>query len=244
MKGFSKGCADVVWAASFMAKTPTLWKFVVAPSLVALIIAAAIVWFCFGIGMGYADSLVAALPGWLSFIDGFVRLIVIGTLLLAGYVMFIATTSLCTAPFCEMLSESVELSLGGEEPPGFSLTRLLADLGRGLGHSLRRLLVFLVGNGVLFLASLILPLIGAAIFLVGGAWLSMRFMAYDTLDCVWARKSYSYEQKMSSLRQVRGRAYGVGAITALLLVVPVINLLAMPLGAIAATRLHVEEFRQ
>jgi uncharacterized protein involved in cysteine biosynthesis len=79
------------------------------------------------------------------------------------------------------------------------------------------------------------------IFTFGGAWVTMRFTAYDALDAVWARKSIHYKDKMSQLKQVRARAYGIGAVTALLLVVPGLNFVAMPLAAAAATRLHVEE---
>jgi CysZ protein len=158
--------------------------------------------------------------------------------------VFIAAAALCTAPFCEQLSESVEVSLSGHEPPVFSLKTLLKDFVLGIDHSIRRIVSYLLVMGGLFIASFFLPLIGAILFALGGAWVTMRFTAYDALDAVWARKSLGYADKMAKLQQVRGRAYGIGAVTAVLMIVPVLNFLAMPLAAVAATRLHVEELSE
>jgi CysZ protein len=241
MAGFQKGMGDVAWAASMLARTPKLWGFVIAPALIAGLLAVAAIYFLFAPLMGYADQAVDWLPGFLSFIGGILRLLVLIPLLGIGYVIFIAATALCTAPFCELLSESVEISMSGKEPPPFSLATLLKDFALGVSHSIRRISSYLLVMAGLLILSFVVPLIGALIFTFGGAWVTMRFTAYDALDAVWARKSIHYKDKMSQLKQVRARAYGIGAVTALLLVVPGLNFVAMPLAAAAATRLHVEE---
>ncbi len=241
MTGFQKGMGDVAWAASMLARTPKLWGYVIAPAIVAALLAIAAIYFLFGPLVSYADQAVGWLPDFLSFIGSIVRILVLIPLLGIGYVIFIAATALCTAPFCEQLSESVEVSLSGREPPAFSIATLLKDFALGIDHSIRRIVSYLLVMAGLFILSFIVPLIGALIFTIGGAWVTMRFTAYDALDAVWARKSLHYKDKMSQLKQVRGRAYGIGAVTAILLVVPGLNFLAMPLAAAAATRLHVEE---
>ena len=241
MTGFAKGIGDVLWATALLLRSPRLWGYVLAPALVAAPLVVATLYILFGPVMAYADDAGAALPSWLSFLGGLLQVLAVVPLLGAGYVVFLAATALCTAPFCEQLSESVELTLGGETPPAFSVKTLLADLVMGVGHSLRRISSYLLVMALLFAAALIVPVIGALIFTIGGAWVTTRFAAYDALDSVWARKSLSYNDKMQNLRKVRGRAYGIGALTALLLVVPVVNLLALPLAAIAATKLHLRE---
>jgi CysZ protein len=241
MSGFGKGVGDMAWALGLLARTPRLWGYVIAPAVVAALLAVAALYFLFGPLLAYADQVTTWLPGWLSFVGGLLRALVIVVLAGAGYVIFLAATALCTAPFCEQLSESVEISLGGETPPGFSLSTLLKDLVMGISHSLRRIVSYLLVMAALFLAALIIPVVGALIFTLGGAWVTTRFTAYDALDAVWARKSLVYDDKMDKLKQVRSRAYGVGAVTAMLMAVPVANFFAMPLAAVAATRLHVEE---
>ena len=238
---FQKGMGDVAWAASMLARTPKLWGYVIAPAIVAAVLAIVAIYFLFSPLLAYTDQVVGWLPGFLSFIGGILRILVLIPLLGIGYVIFIAAAALCTAPFCEQLSESVEVSLSGKEPPPFSVATLLKDFALGISHSIRRIVSYLLVMAGLFLLSFIVPLIGALIFTLGGAWMTMRFAAYDALDAVWARKSLRYADKMSQLKQVRGRAYGIGATTSLLLLVPGLNLLAMPLAAAAATRLHVEE---
>lgn len=241
MTSFGKGVSDMAWALALLARSPRLWGYVLAPALVALLLAVAALYFLFGPLLSYADQVTAWLPGWLSFVGGLLRALVIVALAGAGYVIFLAATALCTAPFCEQLSESVEISLGGETPPGFSFSTLLKDLVMGVSHSLRRIVSYLLVMGALFVAALILPVVGALVFTIGGAWVTTRFTAYDALDAVWARKSLPYDDKMSKLQKVRSRAYGIGAVTALLMAVPVANFFAMPCAAVAATRLHVEE---
>jgi CysZ protein len=241
MTSFGKGVGDMAWALALLARSPKLWGYVIAPALVAALLSVAVLYFLFGPLLAYADQVTAWLPGWLSFVGGILRALVLVALAGAAYVVFLATTALCTAPFCEQLSESVEISLGGETPPGFSVATLLKDLVLGISHSIRRIVSYLLVMAALFLAALIVPVVGALIFTVGGAWVTTRFTAYDALDAVWARKSLAYDDKMARLQQVRSRAYGIGAITALLMAVPIANFVAMPLAAIAATRLHVEE---
>ena len=241
MSSFQKGMGDMAWATSMLARTPKLWGYVLAPALVAAIIAGLAVYFLFGPLVGYADGAVDWLPGFLSFIGSILRFLVLIPLLGIGYVIFIAAAALCTAPFCEQLSESVEVSLSGEEPPAFSFATLLKDFALGISHSVKRIVSYLLVMLGLFVASFFLPLIGALLFAFGGAWVTMRFTAYDALDAVWARKSLRYADKMTKLKQVRARAYGIGAVTSLMMLVPGLNFFAMPLAAVAATRLHVEE---
>ena len=241
MSSFGKGMEDMGWATSMLARTPKLWGYVLAPAVVAAFVAGISIYFLLGPLLGYADGAVDWLPGFLSFIGSIIRILILIPLLGIGYVIFIAAAALCTAPFCEQLSESIEVSLSGEEPPAFSFKTLLKDFALGISHSVKRILTYLLTMAGLFVLSFILPLIGPLVFAFGGAWVTMRFTAYDALDAVWARKSLRYADKMTKLKQVRSRAYGIGAVTAVMMLIPILNFVAMPLAAVAATRLHVEE---
>ena len=76
-----------------------------------------------------------------------------------------------------------------------------------------------------------------------GYYVTARFAAYDTYDAVFARRGWSYGAKMEYLARHRSRTLGLGAGVALLLMVPVLNLLALPLGAAGATLgfLHIDD---
>lgn len=232
----------MTWALGYLGRTPSLWGYVIAPALVAGILASVVLWFVFAELSGYVTTVVDMLPGWLSFLSGLLQTIVFGTLLLGSYFVFLAIAAVATAPFCEMLSESIEAKLAGTEAPPFSVATLLKDVVLGLSHALRRGLAYLFVMAGLFLVSLVIPVIGAAVLAIGGAWVTIRFTSFDALDTIWARKSLPYDQKMAQLQQVRSRVYGIGAVTALLMAVPIANLLAFQLSAAAATRLYCEEF--
>jgi uncharacterized protein involved in cysteine biosynthesis len=71
-----------------------------------------------------------------------------------------------------------------------------------------------------------------------------RFAAYDAYDAVWARKSWGYRAKVDYLAEQRARTTGLGATVALLMVVPVANLLALSIGAAGATVAYLDTARE
>jgi uncharacterized protein involved in cysteine biosynthesis len=73
--------------------------------------------------------------------------------------------------------------------------------------------------------------------------MTARFAAYDAYDAVWARKGWSYRAKMAFLGRQRARTTGLGAAVALLLIVPVVNLVALSIGAAGATLAHEQQSR-
>ena len=80
-----------------------------------------------------------------------------------------------------------------------------------------------------------LKTIGTVAAFFFGIWVTARFTSYDAYDAVFARSGWSYRQKISYLRAHPHRTLGLGAATAGLLAIPIVNLVAMPVAAAAAT---------
>lgn len=87
-------------------------------------------------------------------------------------------------------------------------------------------LVFVVGT---------VPVIGAAAAVVLAAWFTATAAAYDCYDAVFGRRAMAYRDKMAYLARHRGRTLGLGVAVAGMLLVPGLNLVALGLGAAAAT---------
>ncbi|MCP4448956.1 MAG: hypothetical protein GY811_27025 [Myxococcales bacterium] len=241
MEGLLRGFADFASAIPYLLARPKLLRLVVAPFLIALMIAALLLWWVSSVVDPWAHSAISYLPDFMSSIaGGALRVLLWGALLAIGYVAFLAFTSVLTTPFCEMLSEAIEEETTGEPAPLFSLPTLISDLGLGLVHSIRRLALLLASVLGFFLLSALVPIIGALAAVGLGAWFSARFAAYDCFDTVWARKGTSYGDKAAYLKANRGHTTGLGLAVAGTALIPLANALAFPLGAIAATRTYLD----
>lgn len=236
-----RGLTDVMRGARFVAARPRLWKWVIAPALLALVILVAVVGTVVVWTAAARAGLVAVLPepleGWVSGALG----AVIGLVLaLAAYVVFLSLAVLLSAPFNEFLSEAIEQELTGQEPPPFRVLIFLRDVLLGIAHASRRVIAYGFVMLALLLASLIVPWVGQALYVAGGGLVSARFAAYDAFDAVWARKGWRYGEKIRYLRAHRTRSYGIGTAVALWMLVPGLNLFALSAGAAGATLAYLD----
>jgi len=85
------------------------------------------------------------------------------------------------------------------------------------------------------------PVIGTIAAMLIGWYFASRGAAYDCYDAVLARRDLSYAQKTNYLAARRSRTFGLGAVVAVLLIVPIANLFALGVGAIGATLAVLEE---
>jgi CysZ protein len=231
---FGRGVRHGVRGGKLLLRTPSLWPLVLLPFVLSLVAFVAV----FAAVFALRDRWMALLPaaGALRSIVGVVAYI---ALLVIGFFAYLPLATLIAAPFNESIAEAVERRLGGAEPPPFSFGRFLGDLGRGIAHAIRSLVRYLMLAAAVFVASF-LPVIGPAIALVGGGYLAARFAAYDSLDATLSRWRWSYQRKQELLRRRRALCMGLGALVAGLLVVPVLNALALSLGAAGGASLALD----
>lgn len=235
MTGLATGARDVARGFAFLKQHPRLWKYVVAPALVTLLLLVAIV----AAALHAADSLVTWLAGHLpSFLvdigTWLLWLVVLAALVVGALLVFVSVAGMVAGPFNELLSERVEQELTGTPAPRFSLAAFARGAAVGIAHSLRRLAVALITAGLVFALGFI-PVVGTIAALVIGFWLAARSTAYDCYDAVLARRELPYRDKLAYLRSHRSRTLGLGATVAAMLLVPGLNLLALGIGAIGAT---------
>lgn len=229
----------------YLLGAPSLWIWVVAPAVVTLVLLVAIiagaVWLIDPAVGWVAARLPDAVAGW---VGGLLRFLVIVGLVILGFVMFVSLAGALAGPFCEILSEKVEERVTGRPAPDAG--NFVVGLLTGLAHAGRRLLVSLFGIALVMALSALIPIVGGVIAAAVAFYLAAGSAAYDCFDAVHSRRSWSYRRKMDFLRAHRGRTLGLGGATAALLVVPVVNLLALGVGATGATlaAIDLEEARR
>lgn len=241
MNELGRGLGDAGRGFRFLNAHPRLWGWVIAPAAVTLALLAAMV----VVVMRIADSLVARVTSWLpdaiAGVGGWVVwVIVLAALIVGGLVVFVSVAGIVAGPFNEMLSEAVEEQVTGNKAPKFALGAFLSSFARGLGHGIKRVVVAILGALLLFALGFV-PVVGTIAALVLGLYFSARGAAYDCYDAVLSRRDLAYDAKTAYLAARRGRTFGLGAAVAGMLVVPVLNLVALGVGATGATLAVLDE---
>jgi len=194
---------------------PILATFLLLVGAVVAVFAA--VWWALGPG----DPTQPMLEAGRTFVEAAA---VVGMLVLA-YLLFFPLARVLLAPFAEKISERVE-------------TRVLGSVGgAGDGGAVRavveaaKMLAFQASVALPLLLLLFVPVAGEVLLFVAGAFLT----GIGALDVAMSRKRMRLGEKLSFARRNAGLTLGLGIAIYLVLLVPVLNLLALPLGAVAAT---------
>lgn len=150
------------------------------------------------------------------------------------YAFAVAVPIALSAPFADRLSARVEaLELGGPAEGG--LGRIAAETAVGAWHAVARVSLLLMGY-VLLAPSLVLP----------GAWPILAFLwtatwaSFEWLDLPMARHLHRFSEVRAALREIRPLGFGFGAVLAGLFLVPLANLVVIPVGAVAGTLLYCD----
>jgi CysZ protein len=236
-----KGAYDGLRGAGYLARHPRLWVWVILPAIVAAMILIALVTAVTAALSPWIAAIAAYLPG--SFADNVLAVLVWIVALIASFAIFVSVAALIAAPFNEELSESIEERETGVPGPKLRLWRFLIDLVIGLLHAARRVFIYLVTMGALLVLGLVVPVVGTAVAAVLGGIATARFASYDAFDAIWARRRYRYKQKTAYLRDNRWRTLGMGAVVAVLLLVPGLNVVGLAIGATAATLRVIDQER-
>jgi uncharacterized protein involved in cysteine biosynthesis len=174
-------------------------------------------------------------PGALAIAWHVARAVVLVVLVYAAAVVLPLVVS---GPFMDALSARVEAEELGEAPSAGGVGRLAAETLTGVVHSLAR--VALLFLGLLALApALLLP----------GAWPVLAFLwtawwtGVEWVSLPMARNLHGFRETRAALRRVRPAGFGMGCALAALFVLPLANLLVVPVGAVAGTLLYCELVR-
>jgi CysZ protein len=230
-----RGARDVVAGFRFLSANRGLWWWVIAPSLVTLVILVAAIWGVAVLASSLVDRIVGELPSWAdAWASWLVWLVVIAALGVGAILVFVAVVGVVAGPFNEILSEKVEERLTGQAGPPFRAGAFVKDALIGIVHGLWRLIVALLGFVLVFAIALI-PAVGTIGAMILGGWLGARGAAYDCYDAVLSRRDLTYAAKTAYLARHRKRTFGLGLAVAGLLLVPGLNLIALGLGAVGAT---------
>lgn len=240
MADLPRGARDLVRGLDFLRAHPRLWAYVIAPAVITAIVLVGVIVLVARLAGPLVDRIASATPAWLDgWIAGALWVLVIAALAVPALLVFVSVVGVVAGPFNELLSEAIEARVTGRPAPRSSLLGFVRGAVVGLVHGLRRLAAFGVGAVAVFALGLV-PVVGTIAGAALGGYLGARAAAWDCYDAVLSRRELSYEAKSAYLRAHRGRTLGLGLAVLGLLLVPVVNLVALGLGAAGATLAALE----
>jgi uncharacterized protein involved in cysteine biosynthesis len=225
-------------AAGWLARRPATWRYALVPVLLTAVglvagiaLAVPVSGKLLGVVWRPAEQDVAALAAWYA-----ARVVLF---LVLVYTAAVVLPALAAGPFMDALSARVEAE---ELPPAAAraggVRRAVFETAAGAAHAVAR--VALLVAGLLLLAPALL---------VPGAWPVLAFLwtawwtSVEWVSLPMARHLYRFSEVRAALRRVRPAGFGLGCTLAALFLLPLANLLVVPLGAVSGTLLFCELVR-
>jgi len=214
-------------------------RFVFIPLLINLLLFSGAFYYMFIELEHYMSVLMGWLPDWLSWLSTLLWPFAVITVLVIFSFLFSTAANWLAAPFNGLLSEKVENILVGQTAVNGEMLDIVKDVPRTLGREWTKLAYYLPRAIGFFIILWILPIFGQIIWFLFVSWM----MAVQYQDYPFDNHKVPFNTMKDVLKQHQGLSYSFGMSVALFAMIPLINLVIMPVAICGATALWVDHYR-
>jgi CysZ protein len=214
-------------------------RFVLIPLFINLVFFSCAFYFMFKELEHYMAMIMGWLPDWLDWLSAILWPFAVITILIIFSFLFSTAANWLAAPFNGLLSEKVEGILVGETAPNGSMLDVVKDVPRTLGREWTKLIYYVPRAIGFFILMWVLPLIGQIIWFLFVAWM----MAVQYKDYPFDNHKVPFNTMKQVLKENQGLSYSFGLSVAIFAMIPIINLIIMPVAICGATALWVDHYR-
>ena len=187
----------------------------------------------------YMESMMSWLPSWLDWLSVVLWPLAVLTILVVFSFIFSTVANWLAAPFNGLLSEKMEAILSGNEAPKGSMLDVVKDIPRTLSREWQKLAYYLPRAVGFFIIMWLLPVVGQIIWFLFIAWM----MAIQYKDYPFDNHKVPFATMKQMLKQKQGISYSFGITVALFSMIPIINLVVMPVAICGATAIWVDHYK-
>jgi len=187
----------------------------------------------------YMNNIMAWLPNWLNWLSVILWPLAVVTLLVIFSFIFSTVANWLAAPFNGLLSEKVEAILSGQPAPKGNMFDIVKDIPRTLDREWKKLSYYLPRAIGFFIILWILPVFGQVIWFLFIAWM----MAIQYKDYPFDNHKVPFNQMKQVLKQNQSVSYSFGITVAVFSMIPIVNLVVMPVAICGATALWVDYYQ-
>jgi CysZ protein len=226
-----------------IAKTPEIRPFVIIPLTINFILFGGLIYWGYGEVSQLNDYLLDYIPSWLSWLTWIIFPLFF--LLALVFVMygFSVIANFIASPFNGLLAEKVEEQLTGkpvDSPNDFKTLALL--IPRSIGREVKKMLYYLP----LLIGALIITFIPGINIFAPIIWFALNawMMNIQYLDYPMDNHQLSFADVKNTSKQNRLCSLGFGGTIMLITVIPLANLVIMPIAVCGATSLWVKQYQR
>lgn len=187
----------------------------------------------------YIESIMSWLPSWLDWLSVILWPLAVITILVIFSFIFSTVANWLAAPFNGLLSEKMEAMLSGNEAPKGSMLDIVKDVPRTLSREWQKLAYYLPRAIGFFIIMWLLPVVGQVIWFLFIAWM----MAIQYKDYPFDNHKVPFATMKQILKQNQGISYSFGLTVAVFSMIPIVNLVVMPVAICGATALWVDYYQ-
>lgn len=221
---------------------PGIRRFVLLPLLVNILLMGGAFWWLFTQLDSWIPALMSHVPHWLQWLSYLLwPIVTISVLLVFGY-FFSTIANWIAAPFNGLLAEQLEARLTGATPPDTGVLGIMKDVPRIMKREWQKLAWYLPRAVVLLLLYFI-PGIGQTVAPVLWFLFSAWMLAIQYCDYPFDNHKVPFKEMRTALRTRKVTNMQFGALTSLFTLIPVLNLVIMPVAVCGATAMWVDCYR-
>jgi len=187
----------------------------------------------------YMEKIMAWLPSWLDWLSVVLWPLAVLTVLVLFSFIFSTVANWLAAPFNGLLSEKMEAILQGQSTPKGNMLDIVKDIPRTLSREWQKLCYYLPRAVGFFIILWVLPIFGQIIWFLFVAWM----MAIQYKDYPFDNHKIPFAQMKNMLKQNQGLSYSFGITVAVFSMIPIVNLVVMPVAICGATALWVDHYQ-
>jgi CysZ protein len=187
----------------------------------------------------YMARIMDWLPSWLDWLSIILWPLAIMTVLVISSFTFSTIANWLAAPFNGLLSEKMEAILQGQNAPKGNMLDIAKDIPRTLSREWQKLSYYLPRAIGFFIIMWVLPIFGQVIWFLFIAWM----MAIQYKDYPFDNHKIPFNQMKDILKQNQGLSYSFGITVAVFSMIPIVNLVVMPVAICGATALWVDHYQ-
>lgn len=214
-------------------------RFVFIPLLINLILFSSAFYFMFIELEHYMNIIMEWLPNWLDWLSNVLWPLAVITILVVFSFLFSTAANWLAAPFNGLLSEKIESILIGRVAPSGGMLDVVKDTPRTLAREWTKLAYYIPRAIGFFILMWILPVVGQIIWFLFVAWM----MAVQYKDYPFDNHKVPFPVMKQALKEHQGLSYSFGITVAVFAMIPIINLVIMPVAICGATALWVDHYR-
>jgi CysZ protein len=214
-------------------------RFVFIPLLINILLFSFAFYYAYLSLNQYMSQIMAWLPSWLSWLSVILWPLALLTVLIIFSFIFSTVANWLAAPFNGLLSEKMEAILINQPSPDGDMLDIAKDLPRTISREWQKLTYYVPRALGFFIILWVLPVIGQIIWFLFIAWM----MAIQYKDYPFDNHKISFGRMKIMLNENKSVSYSFGITVAIFSMIPIINLVVMPVAICGATALWVDYYR-